>query len=420
VARRAKRALNNPVTISFDGDSLLAEAGEPLATTLIAAGHLALARSPKFHRPRGPSCMRAACDGCLARVDGVPNVMTCLTPAAEGTTIESQNRLGPRDLDLLRMTDWFFPDGMNHHELFAGVPGVQRVMQIFARRVAGLGKIPTASLAPRPARRVDEDVLVIGAGASGMAVANAFVARGRKVRIVDDALEWGGATRALARAAFESIASPFSALVAEGNLRFEARTTICGLYGDDALLVGPEGAEVVNAKTLVLAVGAHDGVLAFDGNDVPGVMSARAGGFLAQRSVAPGRRVVICRAPGSDGVFSEGFARAVRERALDCEVTVLEGEPVEARGTSRVKEVAVREGSTVRALAADAFLIDAPRAPAYELAEQAGARIAFGDGAFRVEAPRGRISDRILVAGELAGTAFDAKAITRAANALAG
>lgn len=419
MARRDERSLKNPVPITFDGEEILAEQGEPIAATLIAAGHVALARSPKFHRPRGPACMRAACDGCLARVDGVPNVMTCLAPAEKGTRVESQNTLGPRDLDLLRMTDWFFPKGMNHHELFAGVPGVQRVMQVFARRVAGLGKLPGDAAPPRPAERTRDDVLVVGSGPGGMAVASAFAARGRKVRVIDDALEWGGGARALPRAAFETIATPFAELVADGAVRFDARTTACAVYGDDVLVVGPEGAEVASAKTLVLAAGAHDGVLAFDGNDVPGVMSARAAGFLAQRSIVPGKRVVVCRAPGSDGVFGEAFARTVRDRGLDCEVTVLEGEPVVARGTSRVKEVSVREGATVRALSADAFLVDAPRAPAYELAEQAGAVIAFADGAFRITAPKGKIRDGVLVAGELAGVAFEARALKAQADRVA-
>jgi sarcosine oxidase subunit alpha len=414
VARRPEKNLKDPVRITFDGDELVAERGEPLAATLIAAGHLALARSPKFHRPRGPACMRAACDGCLARVNGVPNVMTCMAPAEAGTTIESQNRLGPRDLDLLRMTDWFFPDGMNHHELFAGIPGVQRVMQVFARRVAGLGKLPAKAEGPRGAARVNEDVLVVGAGPAGMAVANAALARGRAVRVVDDALEWGGGARALERASFARISNPFAAAIAEGKLRFDARTTACGIFGDDVLVVGPAGAEVVSTKLLVLAPGAHDGVLAFDGNDVPGVMSARAGALLSQKGITPGRRVVVARAPGTDGVFGDAFVRAVRDRGLECEVTVIDGEPTAARGTSKVKEVLVRDGATVRAVAADALLVDAPRVPAFELAEQAGATIAFADGAFRVTEPK--VRQGVWAVGELAGTALEVAAMERAAE----
>src|SRR5665213_578775 len=109
---------HEPVLMTFDGAEVRAEKGEPVAAALVAAGHLMIARSPKFHRPRGVSCMRAACDGCLARVDGVPNVMTCRIPARAKMEIVTQNKLGTRDLDLLRLTDWFFPRGLNHHELF--------------------------------------------------------------------------------------------------------------------------------------------------------------------------------------------------------------------------------------------------------------------------------------------------------------
>src|SRR5262245_52267228 len=161
--------VQDPVTILFDDEPIPARRGEPVAHALVAAGKLAIARSPKFHRPRGPSCLRGACDGCLARVGETPNVMTCLVAAEDGLEVRSQNTLGSREVDFLRMTDWFFPDGMNHHELFAGVPGVQSIMQVFARRVAGLGRLPKVAEPPRRARRRSLDVAIIGGGPAGMA-----------------------------------------------------------------------------------------------------------------------------------------------------------------------------------------------------------------------------------------------------------
>ncbi|HEX3771054.1 MAG TPA: (2Fe-2S)-binding protein, partial [Polyangiaceae bacterium] len=92
-------APRDPVTILLDGEEVVAERGEPAAIALVGGGRVALARSPKFHRPRGPACLRAACDGCLARVDGVPNVMTCRVPAREGLAIETQNVVGWRETD---------------------------------------------------------------------------------------------------------------------------------------------------------------------------------------------------------------------------------------------------------------------------------------------------------------------------------
>jgi sarcosine oxidase subunit alpha len=418
MAKKPPRKLTNPVRITFDGETITAERGEPLAAALVAAGKLSIARSPKFHRPRGPACFRAACDGCLARVDGVPNVMTCQVPAEEGSAIESQNKLGARELDLLRMTDWFFPDGMNHHELFAGVPGVQRVMQVFARRVAGLGKLPSKELAARKASRRHVEALVVGAGPSGMACALALRARGKVVEIVDDGLEAGGASLALPEHLFAAITAPFARAAASGEVTLRLRTTVAGIYGEDALVIGPGGAEVIEADTVVLAPGAHDGVLAFEGNDLPGVMSARAAGWLLRRGIVPGRHVVLCVSEDG-GPFGEAWARAVADAKLPCEVTLLHGAPRRARGIARVKEVAIAEGDTERVLSADLLLVDAARSPAYELAEQAGAKLRHEPRGFVVESDGGHVRGRFWVAGEAAGGHFRAEALRLEAERLA-
>ena len=53
------------VHFELDGETIEAERGEPVAFALLAADKLALSRSPKLHRPHGPSCLRGGCDGCL-------------------------------------------------------------------------------------------------------------------------------------------------------------------------------------------------------------------------------------------------------------------------------------------------------------------------------------------------------------------
>jgi sarcosine oxidase subunit alpha len=412
--------------MQLDGRPIVAEKGEPAVAALLAAGYAELARSPKFHRPRGPACLRAACDGCLARVDGMPNVMTCRVPAHEGMRIETQNVVGSRKTDLLRMTDWFFPQGMNHHELFAGVPGLQGVMQAFARRVAGLGRLPEgAALAgelPAAVRR-EADVLVVGAGAAGMSAAIELVRKSRTVEVVDDDLEWGGSVRALHGTdaqPWAGLVSAFGEAVAAARITVRVRTTAAGIYGDDVLLAGAAGGvEVVSARTLVLAPGAHDGVLAFEGNDVPGVMSARAAGWLLARGVLPGKRIlVVCaQGDGRGGPFGEAYARAVPEASLE------RGAPVAARGSARVKGATLVNALGERAVACDALLIDAPRSPAYELCVQAGARVAHtGGGApgFTVTTDAGgHIRAGVFAVGEVTGAPLDPAVVARDAAALA-
>ncbi|HTJ83752.1 MAG TPA: (2Fe-2S)-binding protein, partial [Polyangiaceae bacterium] len=161
--RRSKNA-RSQVTLTLDGRSIGAEVGEPIAVALLAAGEGAIARSPKLHRPRGPACLRGDCDGCLARVDGVPNVMTCLVPCRGGEAVEVQNVLGTRKTDLLRITDWFFPKGIDHHHLMAGIPAVGDVMQTFARQMAGIGRLPADVVGPAPASTRRVEVLVVGGG----------------------------------------------------------------------------------------------------------------------------------------------------------------------------------------------------------------------------------------------------------------
>ena len=424
MAGRVKSSIDRAderVTITFDGAKISAIRGEPVVAALVAAGKIALARSPKFHRPRGPACLRAACDGCLARVDECPNVMTCMVAAREGLAVKTQNTLGSREMDVLRMTDWFFPEGLNHHELFAGVPGVQALMQSFARRVAGLGRLPHEVVMPRPAARREADVVVIGAGPAGMAAATKIASQGRRVDVIDDALEPGGGVRALGQGAkaWAAITDDFRSAMSSGAIAYRASTTAGAFYGDDLLVVGPQGAEVLGARAFVLAPGAHDGVLAFEGNDVPGVMSARAAGWLLARGVLVGARVVVVVAEGG-GPFGEDYARSVGETGA-CQVTLVRGEPVRVGGSLRAKSVVVREDGVERTLKADAVLIDAPRAPAYELCEQAGATLRHEPRGFFAETTDGKIAgkDNVWALGEVVGTAFDPASISAAADAIA-
>ncbi len=411
--RDAKRS----VTITLDGDPIEAFDDESVASALIRAKRWSLARSPKFHRPRGPSCFRGACDGCLARVGELPNQMTCMVVCRDGLSITSQNVLGTRTLDLLRVTDWFFPDGMNHHELFAGVPGISRVMQAFARRVAGLGTIPRERIDPRAAARSSVEALVIGAGASGLAAAVALARKGLQVKIIDDSLHAWGSARALPdeeRAPFQTLEKDIHELLAAGAIAIELRTTAAGVYGDDVLLVGPTGAQIVTSKVTIFATGAHDGVMAFEGNDLPGVISARAAGWLLRQGICVGERVVVAVLPGA-GQHGEPFARAHQKAGYAAKL--VRNTPVRANGGSRIQEVTFDSDSGKVVERADALVIDAPPSPAYELCQQAGATLVHTPAGFRVS--ERAIRPGFFATGEVLGMPLSARLFVESANAIA-
>jgi sarcosine oxidase subunit alpha len=407
---RRLRALRDPVTIYLDGEPVPAERGEPLAVALLASDIVTLARSPKLHRPRGPSCLRGACDGCLARVDGEPNVMTCLRRARGGERIETQNVMGSRKSDLLRVTDWFFPNGLDHHHFMAGVPGFSDVMQTVAQKVAGLGKVPSDPLAARPARRLEADVAVIGAGPAGIAAASRLRAAGLKVCLIDDHGEPGGSLNALPeRAAALRARSPLD------GVTVLTESVAAGVYLGEVLIApelgsslaegGQAGASVLRARAKVFATGAHDGVIAAPNNDLPGVFSARALCQLIARGVGVEGPIALV----GEGFWADELAGLLGDRVV---VRVPASELVRIKGSSRVRSVSVKSGSKTRAIKVGAVAFEAPAAPSFEVAAQAGASIRYAPRiGYEVEVDeRGRAGEGVWALGECTGRAFHPEA----------
>ncbi len=393
----------DPITVYLDGAAIPAERGEPLAFALVAADKLGLARSPKLHRPRGPSCVRGGCDGCLARVDGVPNVMTCLKPAQGGERIETQNVVGSRNADLLRVTDWFFPNGIDHHHLMVGVPGLSEIMQSFARKLAGLGHLPSAAEPEHAAKRVHVDVAIVGGGAAGLFVAARLLDARKSVAIVDDGVELGGSSRGLA-------GGPPKAET-QGATIF-SRATAVGIHLGDILVVEESGAVVLNAAATVFATGAHDPVIATANNDLPGVFSARALCRLASRGIEPRGTVAIVGA----GVWADELARRVGERALKVSTEELES----IHGTGQVRAISLRRSGKLEKRKVDAVAFASPPAPAFELAQQAGAKVHRMPGqgfAIEVDAD-GRASDSLFAIGECTGKQLSLDVFARDAERL--
>lgn len=405
---RRTRPLLDPVTLYLDGSPIPAERGEPIAVSLLASDMLTLARSPKLHRPRGPSCLRGACDGCLARVDGEPNVMTCLRPARGGEQIETQNVVGSRKADLLRVTDWFFPKGFDHHHFMAGVPGLSDVMQSFARKVAGLGKLPAEPLDVQSARRLDVDVAVIGGGPAGIAVASKLASAGRRVCLVDDGLTLGGSLVAAPdRLARLLDSSPLTGVVVHHQ------SVAAGVYLGEILVIRePDerdveagvftGASVVRARAKVFATGAQDGVLGVPNNDLPGVFSARALCRLLAYGVDLDGAIVIV----GEGAWADELSARLGDRV---KARVAPGDLAAIEGSSSARAVVVKSGSKERTIKVSAVAIAARGAPSFEVAAQAGAvaRYVPGAGYAVICDERGRSAEGVWAVGECTGAALD-------------
>ena len=83
------------VAFTFDGTPVRARPGESVATALLAAGITVTRDTAVSGAPRGPYCMMGACFDCLAIVDGVGGVQTCLVPVRDGMVVQRQHGARP-------------------------------------------------------------------------------------------------------------------------------------------------------------------------------------------------------------------------------------------------------------------------------------------------------------------------------------
>lgn len=88
------RKLHDPgvdgVTIYIDGEAIAAEAGESLAAVLLRQPEAWTSTTPVSGSRRAPYCLMGVCFECLAEVDGVASVQTCLTPVKGGMRVLRQ------------------------------------------------------------------------------------------------------------------------------------------------------------------------------------------------------------------------------------------------------------------------------------------------------------------------------------------
>lgn len=81
------------VTFTYDGKQIEGYEGEPIAAALKAAGVM-VHRHTRKGSPRGIFCAIGRCTDCVMVVNGKPNIRTCVTPLAEGMTVQTQDGCG--------------------------------------------------------------------------------------------------------------------------------------------------------------------------------------------------------------------------------------------------------------------------------------------------------------------------------------
>ena len=410
-----------PLEFRFDGRVLQGLAGDTVASALLANGVRAVARSFKYHRPRGIVTAGPEEPCALVDVIGIrgrePNQLATTLPLQAGLVAESQNRWPTLGFDLGAINDRlgrFLPAGFYYKTFMAPGWAWERLYEPLIRRAAGLGRlegIPGAHADPAETLHDHTDVLVVGAGACGLAAAHRLGASGLRVILAEQDVLPGGGT--LLDRRWSPWRERLSASLAQmPSVRTLRRTAVLGAYGQGVFgaleRLSPEETarfgglrerlRVIRAQRVLLATGALERLIAFPGNDVPGVMLA--GGALAylrRYGVAVGRRPALFA--NNDEAYETAFALAAA--GIDCAGIIDPRRESHAGRRARALGIAVHDAAVVGGvtgrhevrsvtiteldgrrrfvLEADALLISGGHSPLTALATQLGAALEWSE-----------------------------------------
>jgi sarcosine oxidase subunit alpha len=374
--------------IALDGQVIEAQEGDTVAAALLRARVTTFTRSIKYHRPRGPFCLQGSCGQCLMRVDGVPSLPACRVRAQEGMVCERQNApLGFVEADIFRAADFLFPEGLDHHHLLTGSRILGRVALEVARRLAGLGELPSKARAVVQGEVRSAPLVVIGAGPAGLSAALEAARAGVRVLLVERDARPGGAALLLnvvVPVQIEDWVAQQARGLTAGGGELLLDSECVGLYPNDTpqpghamVVVRRAGALlVVVAEKVVVATGGASQPLPFPGVDRPGVYAARGLLALCAQRVRVGEKLIVIGAGGellhTAVALASGGYEVLRSVPHTARLRAM-GNPV------RALEI---EGERVRT---DALAIAMPPAPLHGLATSVGAVARFDGYGFPVE-----------------------------------
>ncbi|MGB5835597.1 MAG: 2Fe-2S iron-sulfur cluster-binding protein, partial [Albidovulum sp.] len=184
----------------FDGQAMTGHPGDTLASALLANGRHFIARSLKYHRPRGILSAGLEEPSALVTVDcgqgRVPNLKATEVVLSDGMEVMSQNHWPNLARDagaFLGLAGRMLGAGFYYKTFMWPKDGWQRRYEAHLRRMAGHGRVdPTADPGLYDKRRIFCDILVIGGGPAGLSAALTAARGGATVVIAEVAPDFGG------------------------------------------------------------------------------------------------------------------------------------------------------------------------------------------------------------------------------------
>ncbi len=312
---------NKPLSFTFDGVRYVGYQGDTLASALLANGVKLIARSFKYHRPRG--IMSAGAEepcGMVQLREGnrtEPNIRATQVELFDGLVASSQNRWPSVKWDINSINNLFnrmLPAGF-YYKTFMWPKAMWMTYEEIIRHAAGMGKAPEL---PDPDRYEHMhaycDVLIAGAGPAGLMAARTAAKAGARVILADENPDLGGYLRGRrkeigGKPAMEWVEKVRAELEEMQDVTILPRTTVACYYDHNMLVLNERSGDhlptaegwiprqrnwKVWAKQVILATGAIERPLVFGNNDIPGVMLTNAAQtYVNQYGVMTGRDAVL-------------------------------------------------------------------------------------------------------------------------------
>ena len=314
------------ISFKFNGKTYFGYKGDTLASALLANDVHLVGRSFKYHRPRGIMTAGSEEPNAIVQLHKntprtEPNVRATEVEIYEGLEASSQNCWPSVNFDMGGINNLLspiLPAGF-YYKTFMWPANFWEKYEYFIRKSAGLGKSPSD---PDPDiyehKYIHCDVLVIGAGISGIMAAKTAAKNGYKTLLVEESFYLGGST-IYKNSDFFKINNQISNSWLEKeineikkikNLEIKTRTSLAAFHNYNFLLARENLTDhlplsqrenkvrhrllKIRAKKVITATGSLERPLIFDNNDRPGIfLSSAMEKYSNLFGVACGERVIL-------------------------------------------------------------------------------------------------------------------------------
>lgn len=306
IPKQAREWLNRDkkINFTFEGETFSGFEGDTISSALWAAEQKVLGRSFKYHRPRGVLSL-ANHDINVMLTDGTDtNMRGDVVELKEGMSLNAVNTIGGVKKDKNSYIDSIsplLPVGF-YYKAFHTPRRLFPFWENIIRKAAGLGVVNFNY--PRILKRKHHahcDLLVIGAGPTGLTAAYEAAQAGLEVTIIDENRHAGGSlgyNRAGDKATVEYLDDLLNKVAKQPKITLRTGAYAAGYYPDHLIpVVEASGITKFRAKAVIVASGAFEQPPVFRYNDLPGVMLGSAAQRLIYRySVKPFNNGIVVTA----------------------------------------------------------------------------------------------------------------------------